>query len=157
MGSTSSSTSAGTSQLANLRDSGTFTTFRTSPPENDISLDYYAQKPGSYTYTPTRHWALLAEIEESVNLFRLRLLVKDCEGRSFPINFHLDANDNTRPLFRFIGPNDPEQSIGAYEVGSTVLVVYPHIHGFMDLTRGIRQEEECGITVSSIDLRYLAS
>jgi hypothetical protein len=103
-----------------------FPTFPLCPDENDISIDFYT--PINYILRPKRHWCFLAEITYVEYIFRLRLFTKDKSGVEFPIAFYLDEAYT-------------EPDLNLFQVGRTISILYPHQHGFLDLTVGIRQEE----------------
>jgi len=120
-----------------LRNPRHFPPFSACPDENDMDLDYY-HSVGGYMYHPTRHWCLLAEITHVVHFLRLRLLVKDHSGGTFPVAFYLE---------------DGTPDLSKYRVGDTVAILYAHQHGFLDMTVGIRQEESsaCQVSIKAIE------
>ena len=64
---------------------------------------------------------------------RLRLFVRDKSGYEFPVAFHPEG--------------DEEPTLDQYRKGHTIAILYPHQHGFMDMTIGIRQENMHNIQV----------
>ncbi len=115
-----------------LRNTYHFPSFNACPEFEDMDFNYYHTLGGDF-YRPNRHWCLLAEITQVENFIRLRLLVKDRGGSTFPIAFYLNGQ----------GP-DPSQ----FKLGHTVAILYAHRHGFLDTTVGIRQEERSTFQVS---------
>lgn len=98
---------------------------RGCPDENDIALDFYA--PVNHILRPKRHWCLPAEITDvEYYCIRMRLVTKDKSGEKFPIAFYLDEDGAELGWSRF-------------PMGRTIAILYPHQHGFLDLTVGIRQ------------------
>lgn len=126
------------STIASLRTDPAFPSFQSCPDENDIDMGYY-DTPDDLRWFPTRHWCLLAEIIEVSTFIRLRLQVKDKDGHEFLIAFYLEP-DNTG-----LHPSDFHQ-------GHTVAILYPHQHGFLDLSVGIRQEEITRVQVIPLSL-----
>ncbi|MCJ1245426.1 hypothetical protein MMC30_002630 [Trapelia coarctata] len=113
--------------IADLRNETLFPNFGSCPSEYDVDLGYYHTLDGLY-WIPTRHWCLLAEIVEAFIFIRLRLVAKDKDGHKFVIAFYLEPDDTG------LRPSD-------FREGHTVAILYPHQHGFLDLTEGIRQED----------------
>ena len=120
-------------EYANLRDERIFPTFTLCPDENDIAFDFYT--PIVHILRPKRHWCLLAEITDVEHFIRMRLVTKDKSGEEFPIAFYLDEGGAGLDWTRF-------------QVGRTIAILYPHQHGFLDLTVGIRQEAASCVKVS---------
>ena len=116
-----------------LQDPLAFPGFLSCPAEEDIDLQYYSSGDGYY-FKPSRHWCLLAEIVDAVHFLRLRLNVRDRLGHVFPINFHLEGSE--------------EPKVEQYITGHTIAILYPHQHGFLDMSTGIRQESMQSIQVS---------
>ena len=108
-----------------LRDQRVFPVFDTCPGEGSIDFDYYSTEDG-FIFRPTRHWCLLAEIAHTEYFIRLRLYVRDKSGQEFPIAFHLDK--------------DEKPGLEQFQKGHTIALLYPHRHGFLDMTIGIRHE-----------------
>jgi len=119
-------------EYANLRDERIFPTFTLCPDENDIAFDFYT--PVNHVLRPNRHWCLLAEITNVEYFIRIRIITRDKSGEEFPIAFYLD--------------DDAELDRSRFQVGRTVAILYPHQHGFLDMTTGIRQEEAGCVKVS---------
>ena len=107
-----------------LQDSRKFPPFELCPCEDSIEIDFYDMVDNHFL-VPKHHWCLLAEIQHVEYFIRLRLIVRDKSGHNFPIAFYLDDEDVDSSQFR---------------VGYTVAILYPHQHGFLDMTTGIRQE-----------------
>ena len=122
-----------------LRNDRAFPTFDSCPDEDDVDLGYYASE-GEFYFRPRRHWCLLGEIVRVEHFLRLRLSIRDKSGQEFPIAFHFDNGDLDRL--------DPSR----YRTGHTIAVLYPHRHGFLDLTVGIRQEKIDTVQVSEFQL-----
>ena len=116
------------SAITDLRNSTQFPSFRSCPSEYDIGTEYYHTLDGLY-FVPTRHWCLLAEILDVSVFIRLGLKAnaKDKDGHMFVIAFYLE-------------PDDTGLRLRDFRKGDTVAILYPHQHGFFDLTDGIRQE-----------------
>lgn len=112
------------SQILNFRNEAAFPAFEDLPGENDVNLDFYQSEDG-FSYRPRRHWAFLGEIMNVDSLFRLRLLVKDKRDQQIPIAFYTSQVGNE------IAPS-------ILKAGYTVVVLYAEIHGFLDLSYGIR-------------------
>lgn len=104
-------------------------------------MGYYDSLDGQWWF-PARHWCLLAEIIGVSTFIRLRLQVKDKDGREVPIAFHLEPDDTG------LDPSD-------FRRGHTVAILYPHQHGFLDFSVGIRQEEIKCVQVVPLSLSDL--
>lgn len=76
---------------SNLRNPITFPLFESLPYENDIDETYYRVDFLTYAFRPCRHWRFLGEIVDAMTLVRLRLQVKDKDGRLLPVYFHTDG------------------------------------------------------------------
>jgi hypothetical protein len=114
-------------EYTDLRNASTFPTFAICPSENDIDLDFYTEPENGF-FRPSRHWCLLAEIIDIEHFFRLRLIVKDKLGRLFPVAFYTEGAGS-------------ELEPSMLKKGYTIAILYPHKHGFMDFSMGIRQED----------------
>lgn len=110
-----------------------FPAFHSCPYEDDINLTYYTSSDG-FVFCPSRHWCLLGEIVDVSHFMRLRLEVKDRDGLVVPVAFYLDGN--------------PAVDVNQYKVGYTVAILYAHQHPFLDLTTGVRLEDEKHIKAS---------
>jgi len=120
-------------KLANLRDHKIFPPFSHLPDEKDIDLEFYNTLDG-FRYVPTKHWCFLAEITDVEHFIRVRLLVRDKAGRELPVAFYTDGRGG-------------EFARSQLRAGNTVAILYAQQHGFLDLTVGIRLEEESAIKV----------
>jgi len=118
----------------NLRDQHSFPTFASCPDENGLNLGYFGSEDG-FLYRARRHWCLLAEITDVLFFFRLRLSVRDKAGREFPVHFYLDDNEQV--------------DLRQFRVGSTIAVLYPQQHFFLDMTVGLRLESMKIVQVST--------
>ncbi|KAI9163965.1 SET domain-containing protein [Paramyrothecium foliicola] len=116
------------SKYADLRDESMFPSFESLPWENDLDLDYYNTHDG-ITYSPTKHWCLLAEIVDIEEFIRLRLLVRDKAGHEVIVAFYTD------------GRGTELRSQSPLKRGHTIAILYPQQHGFLDMTIGIRVED----------------
>lgn len=116
-----------------FRDEQFFPTFDSCPDDNDLALDYYVPEGGFLR--PRRHWCLLAEITDVAYFIRLRLVVRDKSGGQFPVAFYLDNDEVFNPSL--------------YQIGNKIAVLYPHQHGFLDMTVGLRLETMKHIHVST--------
>jgi len=114
------------SPLRGLRDPRAFPSFESCPDENSIDLQYYSTKNGYY-FRPSCHWCLLAKFTHVEYFIRLRLHVRDKSGHEVPIAFYPKGEE--------------EPTLDQYRKGYTVAILYPHQHGFMDMTVGTRQEK----------------
>jgi hypothetical protein len=105
-----------------------FPRFVSLPNYDDPEGKYY-RLTGSYL-KPTRHWCLLAEIEEVAALFRWRVVAKTRHDETFTIYFHPDANKSPSTfLWKKL------------KKGSTIAILYPQQQLLMeDFTTGIRIE-----------------
>ncbi|KAG2141902.1 hypothetical protein DEU56DRAFT_270264, partial [Suillus clintonianus] len=110
-----------------LRNSIHFPTFSDLPDENEVPSTYYEEGPPS-TFSPIQHWCFLGEIVASIGLTRVLLRVKDKDGQVITIGLHTD--DRGRPL------------VPQIKEGHTVAVLYGQQHGFLDMSVGIRVEED---------------
>ena len=117
----------------NINVDSLFLPFRELPGENDVDLSFYQTKDGFY-FTPRRHWCFVATITEVENFIRLTLFVRDSNGEEVRIAFHTEAR-GSEILETYLRP------------GSTVVVLYAHKHGFLDLGFGIRQEDNQTVKV----------
>ncbi|KAM5341757.1 hypothetical protein ACJ41O_014788 [Fusarium nematophilum] len=117
-------------QYADLRDEETFPEFNWLPGENDVDLVFYDTVDGC-TYKPRKHWCFLAEIIDVDAFLRLRLTVRDKAGDTATVAFYTDGRGM--------------EFFTQLQQGNTVAILYAERHGFLDLTAGIRQEEEQGI------------
>jgi hypothetical protein len=113
---------------SNLRNPITFPSFANLPADNDIDPLYYAPNPQTGIYTPTRHWAFLAEIVDFTTFIRLQVNVKDNSGLVLPVWIHTDDR----------GKGLAQQC----QQGSTLVVTYAEQHYFMDGSVGIKLEED---------------
>ncbi|KAL2003085.1 hypothetical protein VTN02DRAFT_5029 [Thermoascus thermophilus] len=125
-------------KLANLRDLDVFPTFADLPHENDIDLAFFRTSIG-FTYTPKKHWCLLAEITDVEFFVRLRLIVRDMAGREVPVAFYTDGK----------GREIPQSQL---QRGHTVAILYAEQHGFLDFTIGIRLEESNAFKITPMPL-----
>ncbi|KAF4970075.1 hypothetical protein FSARC_2821 [Fusarium sarcochroum] len=117
-------------QLADLRNEANFPAFKKLPWENILDLD---------SYQPSKHWAFFGEIVNIETLWRVRLIVKDKDDHLLPIAFYTDVRG------REISPS-------MLRVGYTVAILYAEQHGFLDLSFGIRHEDQKTLKVNiSID------
>jgi hypothetical protein len=111
-----------------LRSKTAFPAFDGLPEENNVSLEFYESADGS-SYRPRKHWCFLAEIIDVEKFLRLRLIVKDKSGRIVPIAFYTDDRGlELDPLYA--------------QEGFTVAILYAEQHGFLDLSVGIRHEDQ---------------
>ncbi|KAK4445682.1 hypothetical protein QBC34DRAFT_412917 [Podospora aff. communis PSN243] len=117
--------------VANLRDKSIFPDFSNLPHEYDIDEDFFRTTNG-FHYTPRKHWCFMAEIEFIEEFIRLRLIVKS-RGTRVPIAFHTDDRG------AFVGLQA--------QVGYTAAVLYAYQHPFLDMTTGIRVEDDTFVTI----------
>ncbi|KAI0937634.1 hypothetical protein AcV7_003619 [Taiwanofungus camphoratus] len=137
----------GNGRGSNLRDRLTFPAFAECPDENDIPLHYYDQDVNSGHAGPRRHWCFLGEIVDFIVLGRLTVDVRDVSGNLARISFY----DDNRGM-RFVEGNRLKK-------GYTVVHLYPTQHWFLDMSRGIRVEEEETATIipCSMDALFAAN
>lgn len=121
-------------QYADFRNEEAFPTFYNLPGDNDIDLAFYRTVDG-FSYMPQKHWCFLAEIVDVELFIRLRLIVRDKAGITIPVAFHTEGRGSEFAPFEL-------------QRGYTVAILYAHEHGFLDLTTGIRLEEDCAVKVS---------
>ncbi|OCK83190.1 SET domain-containing protein 5 [Lepidopterella palustris CBS 459.81] len=107
-----------------LRTRTTFPRFVDLPDENTFDLDFYE----SSTCRPRWHWCFLAEIVHSTTLLRMRMEIKDMDGRSLPLFFYTDGRGSELP---------PAQVRSGY----TVAILYAQRHAFAFDDPGIRHED----------------
>ncbi|KAM0421208.1 hypothetical protein ACHAPT_010928 [Fusarium lateritium] len=114
-------------QLADLRSESTFPAFEELPVDNSVGVEFYETTDGGYSYRPRKHWAFLGEITDMDALFRVRLIVEDKNGQKLPVLFYTEQRGI-------------ELDHSMLEVGNTVVILYPEMHGFLDMSVGIRHE-----------------
>ena len=113
-------------KYADFRNEETFPPFANLPEEHEINLSFY-EISGNHVYKPRRHWCFLAEIFDVEGFIRLRLMVRDKRGVAAPVAFYADDK----------GAEFTHQA----RPGFTVAILYAHQHGFLDMTVGVRLEE----------------
>jgi len=127
---------------SNLRDPITFPSFQSLPHEDDIDETYYRQDSfNSFSFSPRRHWCFLGEIVDTMEFLRLRLEVKDKDGSVLPVNFH---TDDRGAAFTHL-----------CKKGHTVVILYGQQHNFVDMTVGIRLEQNEVVKVLPYSLQQL--
>lgn len=126
-----------------LRNHWNFPPFAYLQDENDVDLSYYAETEGSY-FSPIRHWAIVGEIVETSFFIRPRARIQTLYGEQFQVNFHLE--DAAMP--RFFQWEDMKP-------GSSLCILYPKRHTFLDMTEGIRQENAETVMVFPAPLAVL--
>ncbi|KAF4511545.1 hypothetical protein G6O67_003329 [Ophiocordyceps sinensis] len=113
---------ASPSELVSLRNECAFPDFKRIssdfelPPDDDF-YDLSSERP-------IFHWCLLGQVMQIIYFGRLRLDVKDKAGKSLVVAFYTDR-DYHHPQLR---------------VGSTIAILHPRQHYFMDGSVGIRLE-----------------
>lgn len=123
-----------------------FPAFAYLPEENDIDEAYYRLVPGTYSYSPRRHWVFVGEIcEDRSDFIRHRVLLETKFGETVHVNFHLDDQPDPA-FFRW----------SDLKVGRTMMVMYPYSRTFMDMNRGIRLEYSKTIMVFPAPLTRLS-
>ncbi|KAK0624286.1 hypothetical protein B0T14DRAFT_565569 [Immersiella caudata] len=125
-------------KYTNLRNEATFPPFTKLPEEYGIDLSFH-ESSGPFEYQPSRHWCFLAEISEVEIFIRLRLIVRDKQGAVVPVAFYTDDRG--------------EEFVYQARKGFTVMILYADQHFFLDMTTGIRLEEEslCKIVPASLN------
>ncbi|KAK0647079.1 hypothetical protein B0T16DRAFT_414663 [Cercophora newfieldiana] len=126
-------------QLANFRDKSIFPDFSNLPSEHEINMTFFQTTDG-FRYAPRKHWCFLAEIESMEQFLRLRLIVKS-RGIAVPIAFYTDDRG------AFVGLQA--------QVGYTVAIMYAEQHGFLDMTTGIRVEDDTLVAIIPTKLSHL--
>lgn len=120
---------------SDLRDTETFPPFHDCPDENDLDLRYYSDQGGD----PLRHWCFLGEVVQVTYLGRLVCDVKDVQGRMARVAFYDDDRGDS-----FV------QGSPKCKPGYTVAVLYGMGHGFLDMSSGIRVEDNKCVRVSEM-------
>ncbi|KAK1948858.1 hypothetical protein LY78DRAFT_708488 [Colletotrichum sublineola] len=92
---------------------------------------------------PDDHWCLLAEICSVERFLRVRLVARDCEGRSFVIAFYPDA------------ARAGDIDTARLQPGHTVAILYANQHFFLDGTDGVRVENLSACRVFPVGLGAL--
>ncbi|KAG0704603.1 hypothetical protein DFH29DRAFT_801630 [Suillus ampliporus] len=123
-----------------LRNNVNFPPFKSLPDETDLDLTYYDEGP--FGFEPSQHWCFLGEIVDFIGLGRVLLHVKDKDGQ-LGITIGLYTDDGGRALAPQI------------KIGHTVAVLYGEQHGFLDMSVGIRVEEESSIKIIPCSLEQL--
>ncbi|KAK0743501.1 hypothetical protein B0T18DRAFT_490216 [Schizothecium vesticola] len=113
--------------------------FANLPHENELDTDFFGTTDG-FRYSPRKHWCFLAEIDSIENFIRLRLIVKS-GGARVPIAFYTDDR----------GAGFASQANRGY----TVAVLYAEQHPFLDMTTGMRVEEEQTVKIIPMTLAEL--
>ncbi|KAF5021929.1 hypothetical protein F66182_6032 [Fusarium sp. NRRL 66182] len=124
-------------QLADLRNEDSFPSFQNLPWDTELDLGFYASTDGFY-YRPRKNWAFLGEIVHITSFIRLRIIVKDRHDHQLLIAFYTDTRGH-------------EIQPSMLKLGYTVAVLYPNQHGFLDLTVGLRHEDQGALKVSNGD------
>jgi len=151
-------------QLADLRNRHTFPPFTGLPDENDIDFDFYQPSPHrEWTYIPSRQWCFLGEIVQVDSFLRLRLLVEDVSSVSSVSSGFVSTVGNRaggggrgRPIpIAFYTDTRGFEYRNAVKVGYTIAVMDANRHGFLDMSEGVRVEEEDALMVSVYLPTYL--
>lgn len=125
-------------QFAHLRDGAVFPSFDQLLHDTDVDPDYYELVDWDTLQRRTRrHWCFLAEIVEVGAFLRVRMAIKDADGKTVPLAFHTE----TRGM---------ELGLGQARVGYTVGILYAHFHAFAFDEPGIRQEDPATIQVRDV-------
>eukprot|EP00438_Fugacium_kawagutii_P003679 Skav224249 [mRNA] locus=scaffold939:1530408:1551050:- [translate_table: standard] len=103
-----------------LKDRRRFLTFADLPWDSDLEV-------GNPFSEGSRHWCLVAEIEDVGFFLRVRLHLRDIDNMQFKLHVHIKDPFSTMKL------EDIQK-------GNTVAVLCAEKHAFMDVTVGIRQE-----------------
>ena len=116
-----------------LQDHLNFPSFKELPRSREGDERYFGQDPRDGRWKPCRTWCFLAEIQDdkmsqtTTSFQNAQVLVRDKDGQS-----------NIRVFFpRTFGQFD----LTTLKNGSTILVLYPESHTFMDGTSGVRIEK----------------
>ena len=105
-----------------------YPSFRDLPHEYDADDRYYDFSGG--IGRPLRHWCCYGEVKEAVFFGRMRVHLETRFGEQVPVMFHLEGAV-TPTYFQWSDIKENQ---------STMCILRPYAHDFMDMTRGIRQE-----------------
>lgn len=123
-------------QPVNFRDQAIFPSFMNLPDDrDDIYTDpiFYETRDG-LTYRPRQHWCFLAEIVSFDTLARLRMDVKDVDGKTVPLMFYTEGRGS-------------EMAPSQIRNGYTIAILYAQRHVLSIRKPGIRHEEPVKLKV----------
>jgi hypothetical protein len=122
-----------------LRNPHAFPSFAACPARKSIDPSYYEVIDGN-VLRPKRHWCLLAEVTQTSEFIRPRLLLRDKAGHEMWMGVYV-RND--------VGGEDEEWNWKkqGFKTGQCVAVLYPLRHGFLDGKVGVKLEVESYIKV----------
>ncbi|KAH8714618.1 hypothetical protein BGZ61DRAFT_505397 [Ilyonectria robusta] len=128
-------------QPVNFRDQAVFPSFMNLPDETDADPIFYESRDG-LTYRPRQHWCFLAEIVSFDTLARLRMNVKDVDGKTVQLIFYTEGRGS-------------EMAPSQIRNGYTIAILYAQRHAFSILETGIRHEEPVKLKVFRTSLNNL--
>lgn len=132
--------------LRGLLNHSNFPSFRDLPDANDLDTRYYAEDHDETgIWCPVRHWCLVGEIHDVTCFVRPRASIRTKFGENVQVHFYLESGEGKPPFFDW----------SELKPGHTMCILYPYIHNFMDMTRGIRQEDPHTVIVFPADFTTL--
>lgn len=122
-----------------LKNHRSFPPFADIPDDNELDEEYFGFD--GIAYSQTRHWCIFGEIVDVITFVRPRVILKTRFGEEVGVHFHLHCDSPD-----FFDWSD-------LKIGSTMGILYPYSHQFMDMSVGIRQEDSDTVMVfpSSLD------
>lgn len=122
-----------------LKNHRSFPPFADIPDDNELDEEYLGFN--GIAYSETRHWCIFGEIVYDISFGRPRVILKTRFGEEVGVHFHLHCDSPT-----FFDWSD-------LKIGSTMGILYPFSHQFMDMSVGIREENPDTVMVfpSSLD------
>lgn len=120
-------------QPVNFRDQAVFPSFMNLPNETDADPIFFESRDG-LAYRPRQHWCFLAEIVSFDTLARLRMDVKDVDGKTVRLIFYTEGRGS-------------EMAPSQIRNGYTIAILYAQRHAFSILETGIRHGEPVKLKV----------
>jgi hypothetical protein len=112
-----------------------FPPFSRLPDERDVDEDFYDSNGGMGV--PRKHWCLVGTVKDVIVDVRMRALLKTSFEEMLIVHFYLDRGKS--PTFFKWTDIKPGKS--------TMCILYPVIRNFMDMTQGIRVEDQGSVAV----------
>ncbi|KAL6411552.1 SET domain-containing protein 5 [Ilyonectria robusta] len=128
-------------QPVNFRDQAVFPSFMNLPNETDADPIFFESRDG-LAYRPRQHWCFLAEIVSFDTLARLRMDVKDVDGKTVRLIFYTEGRGS-------------EMAPSQIRNGYTIAILYAQRHAFSILETGIRHGEPVKLKVFPTSLNKL--
>ncbi|KAI4114452.1 MAG: hypothetical protein LQ345_004763 [Seirophora villosa] len=114
-------------QLADLQNRAIFPGFMDLPDDDEVDLDFYDSSDKTNN-RPRRHWCFLGEINFFSSIIRIKMEIKDVDGKKIPLVFYTDGRGS-------------ELVPAQVQRGYTVAILYAQAHAFKFDEPGIRHED----------------